>query len=96
MGMVLITIPIQVFSYSHSHSHDWLDFRPIPMGFPRESHSHEHLYYRLIALAIQVILRDLQWRTGHTGIRAMPGGPVCWSTKWAASLGKNILNNCHE
>ena len=27
-----------------------------------------------------------QWRTGHTGIRAMPGGPVCWSKKvgrWA-------------
>ena len=41
-----------------------------------------------------------QWRTGHTGIRAMPGGPVCWSKKWAAGLGNNrltmVLNNCHE
>ena len=32
MGVILI--PIQVFSFSHSHYHDWLDFCPIPMGFP--------------------------------------------------------------
>ena len=44
------------------------------------------------SLLIQVSLSmpNSQWRTGHTGvIRAMPGGPVCWSKKWAAGLGKN-------
>jgi len=35
------------------------------------------------------IITKMQWRTGHTGIWAMPGGPVCWSKKWAAGLSKN-------